>query len=226
MSVTVQIGLCGLWLAVVFVVSEGLRRQRIHPEVVRKCIHIGVGNIILLAWYLAVPRWLGVGFGCLFSLVALLSYRLPLLPSLNGVDRHSFGAFFYAISITVLLALFWQAPMHIYAVIGILVMTWGDALAALVGQAWGKHRYSFGSIKKSWEGSLAMWLMSTIAIGAVLWFGLDLGVVTVSGGMIVSIAIGVAAVVTVLEVFSWGGLDNLTVPLAASGLCYWLLSLT
>ncbi len=225
MSIAIQMGLCGLWLAVVFAASEGLRRQSVNPEVVRKCIHIGVGNIILLAWYLAVPRWLGVGFGCLFSAVALLSYRLPLLPSLNGVDRRSFGTFFYALSITILLALFWQTPTQIYAVIGILVMTWGDALAALVGQTWGRHRYSLGSIKKSWEGSLTMWLVSTIAIGAVLWLGLGLGVVSVSGGMIIGIAIGVAAIATILEVFSWGGLDNLTVPLLSSGLCYWLLSM-
>ena len=35
-------------------------------------------------------------------------------------------------------------------------MAWGDGLAAIIGQRFGKHQYQIGTIKKSWEGSLAM----------------------------------------------------------------------
>ncbi len=211
----------GLWLALVFGLAEFLRSRQVEGERVRKVIHIGVGNIILLAWVWQAPRWLGVGFAVLFSVIALISYRVKILQSLNGVGRKSFGTFFYALSIGLLLGIFWRAEDHLrsFAVIGVLVMTWGDALAALVGQTWGRHPYQVGSIQKSWEGSLTMWGVSTAVILAVLS-----GVLGVSLTW-VPLAVGVGLISTGLEVISWGGLDNLTVPLASAALSYWLVQL-
>ncbi len=209
---------CGLWLATVFVLAEWLRWRQVEGELVRKWIHIGVGNIILLAWYLQIPRWVGLAFSILFCGVALLSYRIQILQSLNGVGRKSFGTFFYPLSIGILLLLFWfpDAGMQPFAVIGILVMTWGDALAALVGQTWGHHPYTVGTIHKSWEGSATMLLVSTLIIGLVL--GSRLGF---SGGMWLGSG-GIAMAATCLEVLSWRGIDNLTVPVVSGVLSYWL----
>ena len=74
---------------------------------------------------------MGIAASVLFSLVALLSYRYPILPGINGVGRHSLGTFFYATSIGLLTAAFWPMNLPQYAALGILVMTWGDGLAAL-----------------------------------------------------------------------------------------------
>lgn len=210
-----QQALCyALWLGGVFALAEVLRSRHWDGEVVRKVIHIGVGNIIWLAWLLQVPQALGVGFSVVFSLVALLSYRIEILPSLNGVGRKSLGTFFYALSVGVLLALFWRDPLRVFAVIGILVMTWGDALAALIGKQWGSHVYVWAGVRKSWEGSLTMWGVSSLVVGGILsgvfgfsWMTLGLG-------------LGIGAVAALLEVFSWQGLDNLTVPTLSAGLSY------
>ncbi|MCJ2543784.1 diacylglycerol/polyprenol kinase family protein [Thermostichus vulcanus] len=217
MGLTQQIMCYALWLGSVFALAEWLRACKVDGEWVRKVIHIGVGNIILLAWALQVPRWLGVSFSLVFASLALLSYRVAILQSLNGVGRRSFGTCFYALSIGLLLYWFWLPERQLFAVIGILVMTWADALAGLVGKTWGQHRYQLGSIQKSWEGSLTMWGVSSLVIGAVLlgYFGFSpslLGISVLVGGM----AMG-------LEVFSWWGLDNLTVPLASGGLCFVLV---
>lgn len=211
----------GLWLALVFGLAEFLRSRQVEGERVRKVIHIGVGNIIWLAWLWQVPRWLGVSFALIFSGVALLSYRVKILQSLNGVGRKSFGTFFYALSIGLLLGVFWRTEdrLQCFAVIGVLVMTWGDALAALVGQTWGHHPYQVGPIQKSWEGSLTMWGVSTLVILGVLsgvW-GVSL--------VWVPIAVAVGLISTGLEVVSWGGLDNLTVPLVSAALSYWLVQI-
>ncbi|MEB3211111.1 MAG: hypothetical protein VKL39_07135, partial [Leptolyngbyaceae bacterium] len=40
-------------------------------EVTRKIVHIGTGNVIVLAWLLDVPSWLGISASVLFSLVTL-----------------------------------------------------------------------------------------------------------------------------------------------------------
>ncbi|GAB4217991.1 MAG: SEC59/DGK1/VTE5 family protein [Synechococcales cyanobacterium] len=216
-----QQGLCYVaWLGAVFTLAEWLRSQKVESEIVRKVIHIGVGNIILLAWWLQVPQYLGVAFSLVFSLVALLSHRLKILPSLNEVGRKSLGTFFYALSVGILLALFWQPPHQPFAVIGILVMTWGDALAALVGQRWGSHVYTIGSIRKSWEGSLTMWLISSLVIALLMS--------SVVGGslFITGLSLMLGGLVAGLEIFSWWGIDNLTVPLSSGVLSYglwWLL---
>lgn len=45
-----------------------------------------------------------------------------------------------------------------------MAMTWGDALAALVGQRIGRHRYTIGQSSRTLEGSAVMFAVSAIAM--------------------------------------------------------------
>lgn len=211
-------GWVGLWLVAVGAVTEGVRRNTTaSPEITRKIVHIGAGNAIVLAWWLQTPTWMGVAASIVFSAVALLSYRLPILPGINSVGRPSLGTFFYAISIGVLTALFWPVQHPEFAVIGILTMTWGDGLAALVGQAHGHHPYQVLGCAKSWEGSFTMLLVSFTVCLVVL--GGTVGWVMAS----FAVAAIVALAATGLETLSVLGLDNLTVPLGSGLLAYGLV---
>jgi phytol kinase len=211
-----QLAIAALWLAIVGLLAAGFQRWSIaSAEVIRKVVHIGTGNIILLAWWLKIPGAIGIAASIGFSLVALLSYNLPILPGINSVGRKSWGTFFYAVSIGVLTALFWQQTPE-YAAIGILIMTWGDGLAALIGQRWGRHSYKLMGIQKSWEGSLTMAFVSYAVSSLVL-----LGVQGNTGQTwLVPIAIALAA--TGLEAFSKWGIDNLTVPIGSAIVGFWL----
>lgn len=207
------------WLAIVGGLSEAARQWGYGPEITRKIVHIGAGQVILLAWWLEVPAWLGIAASVVFSAVALLSYRLPLLPGINGIGRKSLGTFFYAVSIGCSMVWFWPLHQPQYAAIGILIMTWGDGLAALVGQRFGAHPYQIWGEKKSWEGSLAMLLVS---------YGVSLAVLLAVQGPILAtwiVAAVTAAVATVLESASKYGIDNLTVPLGTAAICFWLQQL-
>lgn len=213
----IQIGVVALWLGVVGLAAEWLHRSQLaNSEVVRKVVHIGVGNVILLAWWMQTPMWLGVGASIVFSAIAFLSYRFPILPSINGVGRKSLGTFFYAVSIGILVACFWTLQQPYFAVLGVLVMTWGDGLAALIGQNFGQHHYTLWDMKKSWEGSLTMALasfaVSMVILGSVQ--GWDWQTWVVAGI--------VAAIATGLEAFSKFGIDNLTVPLGSAFLAFFL----
>jgi phytol kinase len=213
-----QIGLVAAWLAVVGGVAEGLRRfADADSEITRKIVHIGAGQVILLAWWLQTPTWMGLTAAVVFSGVALFSYRYPILPGINGVGRQSLGTFFYAVSIGVLTATFWPPELFQYAALGILVMTWGDGLAALVGQNLGRHPYKVFGNQKSWEGSLTMALVSFAVCLLVLGFTAGFT------GMVVVVAATVAIVATLLETLSFYGLDNLTVPLGSAALAYGLM---
>ena len=205
------------WLAALLVLAEWLKRTtNLEGEVLRKVVHIGAGNVIIPAWWLHIPAWISISAAVIASGVAILSYQVPILPSVNSIGRHSWGTFFYAVSIGLLVAIFWPLHQPYYAAIGILVMTWGDGLAALVGQRFGHHAYCLWDMKKSWEGSLAMAIVSIVISGCIL------SIVQDSLGLSWVIALAIALVATGLEAFSKFGIDNLTVPLGSALTGFWL----
>jgi phytol kinase len=208
-----HIGIVAVYLGAIVLAAELLHRyQLFQPEQVRKVVHIGAGNVILLAWWLQIPAWVGIGAAIAASIVALLSYKFSILPGINSVGRQSLGTFFYALSVGILIGWFWPLDLPQYAAIGILVMTWGDGLAALIGQRFGRHPYKIAGSQKSWEGSLTMAVVSYIVCSLIL--------LAVQGSIwqTWTIPIFVALVATGLEAFSKLGIDNLTVPLGSAAL--------
>jgi phytol kinase len=210
----------GLWLGVVLAAAELVARfTPLGGEVSRKMVHIGVGNVILLAWWLNIPAWVGITAAVASSIATLISYWYPVLASVSGVGRKSFGTFFYSISIGLLIAYFWPQGHQAHAVLGVLVMTWGDGLAALIGQRFGKHPYQVWGMTKSWEGTATMAIASTIASGVILSLAYGFS------PPVVLTAVIVAAVATGLESFSKFGLDNLSVPLGSGFLSFELMQI-
>ncbi len=213
-SLAYPLGLVFLYLATLVILAEFLSRLLPDdPELTRKVVHIGSGNVILLAWWLDISRGVIISAAIIAAAIAILSYLIPILPSIESVGRKSFGTLFYALSMGILAACFWRSSPQ-YAVIGILVMAWGDGMAAIIGQRFGKHKYQVGQITKSWEGSLAMALVALTVIGT--WLFLVEG----NSWQTWTISIVVALVATIAEAFSKLGIDNLTVPLASAFLCF------
>jgi phytol kinase len=213
------VSLITLFLGILVATAEGLNRWTMtSPELTRKIVHIGSGQVVLLAWWFGLPTWMGIGASIVASIVTLFSYYLPILPGVNSVGRKSLGTFFYAVSMGVLFACFWSIDRPEYVAIGILIMAWGDGLAAIVGQKWGKHQYQVGQITKSWEGSLTMGIVSFMVTFTILAFvGDDSWQTWLISGV-------VAILATCLESFSKLGVDNLTVPLGCSLLAFYLVN--
>ena len=213
-NLAIPLGAVFAYLAVLVAIANFLSRLMPHdPELTRKVVHIGSGNVILLAWWLDISRLVIVSAAIIAAAIAVTSYLIPILPSIESVGRKSFGTLFYAISMGILAACFWVDTPQ-YAVIGILVMAWGDGMAAIIGQRFGKHKYQIGGISKSWEGSLAMAISAFVVTTSVLVFAQG------NSWQVWTIALVVALIATVAEAFSKVGVDNLTVPLASGFLCY------
>ena len=189
-----------------------------NPEITRKIVHIGASNVILLAWWWNVPTIVILSASVFASLVAIASYSLPILSSINSVGRNSWGTFFYAVSIGLLGGYFWPIHQPLYAAIGILIMGWGDGMAALVGQHFGKHPYQLWGMGKSWEGSLTMASVSFIVTSLLLLSAQGNDWTTWA------ISLGVAIAAAILEIFSKWGIDNLLVPLGSASLAFILNS--
>lgn len=212
-----NVSLIALVLGFIVVLAETLhRRIPTNSELARKVVHLGAGNVILLAWWLQIPAWIGISASIIASIIALASYYIPFLPGINSVGRKSLGTFFYAVSIGVLVAWFWQESQFQYAALGILVMTWGDGLAGLIGQRFGQHPYEVWGMKKSWEGSLTMLITSYIVSSLIIF--------SVQGNVWQTwvLPLAIAFVATALEAFSKLGIDNLTVPLGSAAVAFFL----
>jgi phytol kinase len=91
-------------------------------------------------------------------------------------------------------------------------------MAALIGKRFGKHTFVHLGNKRSIEGSLAMFATSMMII---------LSILTIDHGMRphdLVVAIPTAAIAALLEAYSPGGTDNLSVPLSSAFLSYALQS--
>ncbi|MDD1415178.1 phosphatidate cytidylyltransferase, partial [Dolichospermum sp. ST_con] len=94
----------GLIICIAWVVSRFTDSE---PEIIRKIVHIGTGNVIIIAWWLDIPPYVGIIASIFASIITLFSYKFPILPGINSVGRQSLGTFFYAVSIGVLVGIFW-----------------------------------------------------------------------------------------------------------------------
>ncbi len=204
-----------IYVGTIVLAAELLHRYTdTKPEQVRKVVHIGTGNVILLAWLLNLPAWVGITSAVLAGIVTLISYRLPILPGVNSVGRKSLGTFFYAVSIGIVTAVFWNLNLPHYGVIGILIMAWGDGLAAIIGLKFGKHPYTIVGNTKSWEGTGTMLLVSYTIVSIVLF--------AVQGNIWQTWLVGIPVAIiacTVESIAQWG-VDNLTVPLSSAGFAF------
>lgn len=184
-------------------------RFGLHPEVRRKLMHVGMGlTCAAFPWIFDSAWWVAVACG--LSLAVLLWVRRgggaagTLGSSLFGVTRRSLGDLCFAIVVVLLFAL---AEDPVFYVVPVLVLTLGDAAAALIGIAYGRVRYTTRDGVKSWEGSVTMFTTAFAAVHVPLLLGTEIG-----RAETLLIALILAVLATLLEGMAWNGLDNLTIP--------------
>jgi len=201
------------YVALVLALGERIRTWRGYPvEFTRKVIHIGVGMwAVFTPLVFADAAWAVVP-PLSFVVVNYLSLRLKIFKAMER-DDGGLGTVYFPITFSLLVYLFWDMPAVFVG--GIMVMTWGDALAAVVGRAWGRRKYVLLGATRSLEGSLTMFLVSFLAVAVtLLGFGVE--------GILVP-ALVTALAGTAVEAVSVGGTDNLTVPVVSALILWWLV---
>lgn len=207
------------------IIGEALRRLLgLQPDLTRKFIHIGAGMWIFGVLVL-FNRWeIGILPFATFIFLNYLLYRYRLVGAMDSADS-SPGTVYFAISVTLLFGLLWRPHGPIdrvpIAAAGVMAMTWGDALAALIGRRFGQHKYQVGLAVRSWEGSAVMFVASTAAMFLVLLLlsgsSLSPHSMPLGAGQALLAALAGAAFATLAEAVSPHGTDNLNVPLVAAG---------
>ncbi len=197
------------------------RRAQPDAELVRKLLHIGMGVFALSFPLLFTTVWqavvlCGASVGLLWAIrrVTWLSQRFGAV--LGNVRRRSHGELYFGVGVTMLFCLA-RHSMLLY-VIPLLILTFADAAAALVGKQFGRHRFvSFGSAK-SLEGSLAFFSVTTVTTAVLLVL---IAAMSVTHALLIALVLALG--LTLLEACAGRGLDNLLLPFGAYGLLDHLL---
>jgi dolichol kinase len=202
-------------------VAEIIRRRRGYPqEFTRKIVHVGAGMWVLSVLALFENWYIGVIPFAAFIVINYIVWRYKLLDAVDAPDSTP-GTVYFALSITILFGLLWRTgspdDRGYIAAAGTMAMTWGDALAAIIGKTWGRHKYTVGTSTRSLEGSLAMFIASATAMLLVLQLapGSSLSPLAAPLGLGVSLtaALVAALIATGAEAVSPHGMDNISVPL-------------
>jgi len=193
------------------------------PELFRKMLHVLCAMSIFLlinlfrTWHTAA--------------LALITFAFLVYPILALVERFPFYTKFFSernkgevkmsliqvcLMMLVLTTVFWGllgAGSKYIIVVGVMAWGFGDAAAALIGKAFGRHfiKHRLVEGKKTVEGTMAMFAFAGIAIfittslyAAAPWYHC------------IVIAALVAPVCAVVELFSRRGIDTITVPVSAA----------
>ena len=194
-------------------------------EVVRKVQHLGfaASPIVLMALF---SDW----WAALIASTLLLGLAYPTLWLLErrrfyhrwSTDRDPAGGelrrqvLFAQATTTVLLGALWGGLGDLgRPLVAIASVAWGfgDAAAALVGKAWGRHRVVHPAVEgtKTWEGTAAMAAVVAVAVfGVLLAYGHHPWWVA----LVAALVAGPVAAGT--ELVSHAGLDTVTIPCATA----------
>lgn len=205
--------LCLLVFGILVLTGEYLRRKKyISGELARKFAHTTTGT-----WAALWPLFLDLRSIAVLALgmtvIAVIFRFVFPLRSIYSVQRISIGEILIGLGIAVAAWLALSGSVYTAAV---LVISWGDSMAAIVGTRYGKRNgFKVLGAKKSVLGSLAFF---AVVAGVVFGFFMyeksllvDLNSVEILKNICYSVIL--ATVLTVVEIFGVYGSDNLSLPI-------------
>lgn len=200
-----------LYIGLVILLSSLVLKKTRDSEISRKFVHVMVGN-----WILLTPFFDSLAMALLvplaFIIINTLSVRRNIIPSMErkGNERN-YGTVMYAASLFLMTLLGYSLKMWTIQLIGILIMAYGDGLAALIGKEYGSNR--FRGTSKSLEGSLVVFacgFIITLLIGSIARSTEGLEGLDNLGLVLISLSTGILA--SLAEFVGRDGYDNISLP--------------
>lgn len=187
------------------------KKVDINAEIKRKLFHMSMGLVMLTFPYI-FNSVLSVGVLGIIALIVLMILKNSKLKDsigtvLYSVDRNSLGEIFFVISVFTIFYLS-KGDKVLYS-IPILVLTFADSIAALIGKNYGKKNIAkLNEDAKSIEGSFMFFMVAFMATLVPLLLFTTVGR---EETLIISTIIGFN--VALIEMISHTGNDNLLIPL-------------
>lgn len=191
---------------ITLIVEQLHSRGIIRTEVARKTIHVVAGLIVAICPFFVSWNVILVGSIAFFLAVSLARW-LKIFGSQHGINRITWGEFFFPLSIFFMVML---NPSRWVFVLAMLNLAIGDTVAALVGTKLGRsNSYKVFGQNKSVAGSLAFFAVSAGLV--MITFALaPLG----DTALLHPELLALPFIATLAENVGVYGLDNLFIPLA------------
>lgn len=195
-----------VFIAIIIIVAKLF--EKAGKEASRKFIHIMLSNW----WFLAMYFFDNVIWASIvpfsFVIINFISGKKNLIQVMEREEseKDGFGTVYYAISLLLLaIYTFGIIKRPEIGLCSVLVMGYGDGLAAIIGKRVNSLSYQIGKAEKTMVGSATMFFISFFIVAIFLCsMHTDLWMLK---------SILVATSVTLLEAVSIKGTDNITVPI-------------
>jgi phytol kinase len=214
------VGIAISFAFIIVIVLSAKLFEKAGKEASRKFIHIMLSNWWIIAIVFFDNMWSAALVPAIFVIVNYISYKTNLIDVMEREEgeenKDSLGTVYYAISLLIL-ALITFGPMKnpLIGLCGILVMGYGDGLAAVIGKAVQSKEFNIFGNKKTLAGSITMFIVTCIILSGFLYYSKS------NYWAIKSVVI--AGIMTVIEAISIKGTDNITVPLLTSLLAFLMI---
>ena len=224
--------IAAIYAVIVLTIADVSRRKlNLGSDFTRKIVHLFAGAAIWTVPYYPNP-WVATLVALTFTVMLALMNTDRLgrffaaMARPEDLEHGSVrGPFWYAVSITVLTAIFTFTGYEAFYFIpasAIHIMMFGDGMSAPIGMKYGKNhtRTIFGS-KRSLQGCIALFFFGFIGVVvASWWFGIYSTQILVGPGGIMWTEILILAFVgaltaTLVELVSPKGTDNVLLPFAS-----------
>ncbi len=208
--------------AIYIIVVAGLasfcyKKKKFTSEESKSFVHIGLCNWWLVAWIYFDNFIFASVIPALLVILNCCNYRFHFVPGIEATDKSKrhMGSVWYALALLTLSIYFFQNTYYMYiGAIAILTLGYGDGLATLVGEYFGKHK--FGVRNKSAEGSFTMLFVTFLIITVLLQYSFPTQ-------QIATLALYISVFATMVELFAPGGTDNFLVPIGVALYTYLLV---
>lgn len=192
--------------------------EKFDKEASRKFIHILLANW----WLIAMAFFDSVVWAVIppiaFVIINYISYKGNVIKVMERDDENkdSLGTVYFAFSLIPLVILsFGLKNNPLIGLVGFFIMAYGDGFAAVAGKGVKSKQFKVFGDTKSVAGSSVMFAMSFIITLAVFAYS--------NTEMFILKSLLISAISTVLEAVSAKGTDNITVPVVASVITYFVI---
>ncbi len=183
------------------------KRFSIEGEISRKGVHLGMGCVALAFPWIFERSW-PVGLLAVLSCLTILG--LVCIPAfkavLKSVDRESYGEMYFPLAVAFVFH-FSKGDPVLYCP-PMLMLTFGDTMAAVVGKRFARFRYATHEGSKSWIGSMAFLVSTFVCVSLCLFVLSEFSALKI---LLLAFLFGLIGLMT--EGLAWKGLDNLLLPI-------------
>lgn len=204
------IGIVISYVYIALVIAGAKLFEKLGKEASRKFIHIMLGNWWIIAMIFFNNVWAACFAPFTFVIINYVSCKKDLIKVMERDEekKDGFGTVYYAMTLLILsIVSFGMLKNPSLGLIPTLIMAYGDGFAAIIGKKIKSKEYYVGKNKKTFAGSLTMYIISLIAYLAYFNF---IGI-----NMWILFGILFAVISTIIEAVSIKGLDNITVPISS-----------